>query len=175
MSNKLNGDFDGDFWIENLDSQPHRFKMIPLNDTGIPNHYSTHITNPTLIEHDDRSLTFCLAAKILTGFKIRTRWTMTKSDQLHTYRPENAGTNGEKIINLANLFDDETVMDADGWSMWSRELTFDDINFVNSNGGVTIVYNSKETPNYWFDFSAITTLSEFFDLLSGSVEYIDNT
>ena len=120
--------------------------------------------------------TFCLApATTLTGFRIRTSWTMTKSDQLHTYRPENAGTNGEKVINLANLFDDETFKDADGWSMWSRELTFEDINFVNSNGGVTIVFNSEETPNYWFDFSAITTLSQFFDLLAGSVEYVDNT
>lgn len=63
MSDKLSGDFDGYFWIENLDSQPHRFKMVPLNDSEVPNHYSAQDTNPTLIEHQDGSLTFCLAPK----------------------------------------------------------------------------------------------------------------
>ena len=68
----------------------------------------------------------------MTGFRIRTRWSMTKSLELHTYTPSAVGTNGERVINLANLFDDESFKTADGWSMWSRELTFDDINFVNS-------------------------------------------
>ena len=113
----------------------------------------------------------------LSGFRIRIKQNLEKSPEFHTYKPWAAGTNGERVINLANLFDDESFKTADGWSMWSRELTFDDINFVNSNGGVTIVFNPQEIPNYWFNFVGISTLSQFFGLMINEghqVQYIDN-
>lgn len=157
--------------ILNEDAEPHRFKFIPVSGSA----WSLPDGAPTFMAHEDGSLTFCLAAaeEVPSGFRIRTQWTMTKSAELHTYRPENVGTNAEKVINLANLFDDLTL-DENGWSMWSRELTFDDINFVNSNGGVTIVFNSNETPNYWFDFTGITTLSQFFSTTGLPIQYVDN-
>lgn len=42
--------------MSNNGSQPHRIKMIPISGTY------NGVENPTFIEHEDSSLTFCLAA-----------------------------------------------------------------------------------------------------------------
>lgn len=114
----------------------------------------------------------------LHGFRFRMRGGgMSKSEQLHTYDPSAIGSNGEKVINLANLFDDLTVKPS-GWTMWSRPLTFEDVNYPSSNGGVTLVYNREESPNYWMDMAGVTDLESFFAKLvttsgftGGVVEY----
>lgn len=62
MSDKFAGDFDGFFWIENLDTQPHRFKLIPIHHDEYPNSYTPPTDNPTFLEHEDGCLTFCLGA-----------------------------------------------------------------------------------------------------------------
>lgn len=116
-------------------------------------------------------------APSLTGFRIRTKYNMDKSPEFHKYQPEYAGTNAERIINLANLFDNVDIKDSQGWSEWSREMVFDDINFVNSNGGVTVVFNTKETPNYWINFDGITNLKQFFDTMiqqNSQIQYLNN-
>lgn len=59
---KFNGDFDGYFWMQNTDEQPHRFKFVPLHNVEFPNSFVVTGDNPTFIEHEDGSLTFCLAA-----------------------------------------------------------------------------------------------------------------
>lgn len=121
----------------------------------------------------------------LTGFRFRTICSfMSKSEQLHTYNPNAIGSNGEKVINLANLFNDSamtgngsTNLDSNGWSEWSRPLTFEDVNYPSSNGGVTLVYNKEESPNYWMDMNGITDLNSFFARLAstsgfvGSIDY----
>nr|WP_252322626.1 hypothetical protein [Acinetobacter beijerinckii] len=63
MSGKLTGDFDGFFWIENLEMQPHRFKMVPLDGEVVPD-FTAPTDNPTFIAHEDGSLTFCLSASL---------------------------------------------------------------------------------------------------------------
>lgn len=52
----IQSDYDGFFFISNKGSQPHRIKMIPISGT-----YNGAENNPTFIEHEDGSLTFCLA------------------------------------------------------------------------------------------------------------------
>lgn len=61
MADKLTGDFDGFFWLENLDNQPYRFKFVPVHHDEYPNSYTPPTDNPTFTEHEDGSLTFCLA------------------------------------------------------------------------------------------------------------------
>lgn len=58
---KFNGDTDGYFWMQNTDEHPHRFKFVPLHDVEPPNSYTPPTDNPTFTEHEDGSLTFCLA------------------------------------------------------------------------------------------------------------------
>lgn len=62
MSGKLTGDFDGFFWVENLDDQPHRIKMSPVIGEITPTHPLPPLDNPTFMVYEDGSLTFCLAA-----------------------------------------------------------------------------------------------------------------
>lgn len=54
----LHSDYDGYFWMENVDTQNHRVKMVPVDGTS----YLNVTNNPTFVEHEDDSLTFCLAA-----------------------------------------------------------------------------------------------------------------
>lgn len=61
LSSILDAGDDGYMGIENLDSVNHRIKLIPLNNPSDPNEYSTPVDNPTFTEHEDGSLTFCLA------------------------------------------------------------------------------------------------------------------
>ena len=109
-----------------------------------------------------------------SGFRIRLSASISKSPLLHTYRPEAAGTNGEKVVNLANLFDTTELFN--GVTAWSRPLTYDDVNYPSSNGGVTIVFNTSQTPNYWVDMTGITTLTQFFTALSHqmAIEFSNN-
>lgn len=61
MSDKLAGDFDGFFWIENLDTQPHRIKMVP-KISELPTVYPLPpLNNPTFLIQEDGSITFCLS------------------------------------------------------------------------------------------------------------------
>lgn len=53
----LNVGNDGFMNIFNIDVVPHRFRFIPLSETG----YTQPTNNPTFIEHEDGSLTFCLS------------------------------------------------------------------------------------------------------------------
>ncbi|WP_252727879.1 hypothetical protein [Acinetobacter sp. Ac_5812] len=53
---------DGFMNIQNKDSNPHRFKFIPLSETE----FTAPTNNPTFLEHDDGSLTFCLSAQDFT-------------------------------------------------------------------------------------------------------------
>ena len=56
---KITGDWDGVMLMQNIDNVPHRFKFFPIDENV------THVAatnNPTFIEHEDGSLTFCLAA-----------------------------------------------------------------------------------------------------------------
>ena len=62
MVGKLRCDFDGFFWVENLDTQPHRIKMSPNNSEGAQ-FFTPPTDNPTFVEHEDGSLTFCLSKK----------------------------------------------------------------------------------------------------------------
>ena len=109
-----------------------------------------------------------------SGFRIRLAANISKSPLLHTYSPEAAGTNGEKVVNLANLFDTTELFN--GVTAWSRPLIFDDVNYPSSNGGVTIVFNSNQTPNYWVDMAETTTLMQFFTSLSlqMAIEFSNN-
>ncbi len=110
----------------------------------------------------------------LTGFRFRLAYSwMTKSESLHTYNPEAMGTNGEKVINLANLFDDLRVR-GDGWTQWSRPLTFEDVNYPSSNGGVTLVFTQDNTPNYWMDMSGIVDLEGFFARLINTPPFLNS-
>ena len=61
LSSILHAGGDGGTGIGNLDSVNHRIKLIPLNNPSYPNEYSTPVDNPTFTEHEDGSLTFCLA------------------------------------------------------------------------------------------------------------------
>lgn len=54
----LHSDYDGYFWMENVDTQNHRVKMVPVDGTS----YLNVTNNPTFVKHEDGSLTFCLAA-----------------------------------------------------------------------------------------------------------------
>ena len=54
----LHSDYDGFFWIQNQDSKDYRIKMVPVEATS----YLNVTNNPTFIEHEDGSITFCLAA-----------------------------------------------------------------------------------------------------------------
>ncbi|WP_213033359.1 hypothetical protein [Acinetobacter sp. ANC 3832] len=109
-----------------------------------------------------------------SGFRIRLTKNISKSPLLHTYNPESVGTNGEKVVNLANLFD--TTETFNGVTTWSRALSFEDVNYPSSNGGVTIVFNTDENPNYWVDMTGITTLMQFFTVLSNQmvIEFSNN-
>ncbi|ENV36884.1 hypothetical protein F959_01691 [Acinetobacter venetianus RAG-1 = CIP 110063] len=53
----IQSDYDGFFFVLNIDNQPHRFKMEPVSGAS----YLNATRNPTFIEHEDGSLTFCLA------------------------------------------------------------------------------------------------------------------
>jgi hypothetical protein len=58
-SGKITGDWDGSMFMQNIDSVPHRFRFVPV-DENISHVAATN--NPTFMEHEDGSLTFCLAA-----------------------------------------------------------------------------------------------------------------
>lgn len=101
----------------------------------------------------------------LEGFYIRLKGTLSKSPSYYTYSPENIGNNSEKVINLANLIDELAYRDEEGWSNWSRYISFDDVNYVASGGGLTVVTNTSEVPNDWVDMTNITTVQQFFEAL----------
>lgn len=124
----------------------------------------------TSIVIDGKNVSFTLKAQEnLSGFRIRIKdLTLSKSEQYLTYRPESVGTNGEKVINLANLFD-TTDVGNDGWSSWSRELTFSDVNHVMTNGGLTVVFSNDHQPNYWINMSNINSLTDFFNELKNQM------
>lgn len=56
---KLIGDYDGVMYLQNIDSSNHRIKLFPISSAT----YTANTEdNPTFIEHQDGSLTFCLAS-----------------------------------------------------------------------------------------------------------------
>lgn len=46
--------------LANIDSVPHRIRLFPLNVSGQPNSFTAPTNNPTFMEHEDGSLSFCL-------------------------------------------------------------------------------------------------------------------
>lgn len=60
FGDRLDSDFDGFFWIINLDSDVHRFRLVPENE--LSTYTLSELENPTFMAHEDGSLTFCLAA-----------------------------------------------------------------------------------------------------------------
>ena len=60
LSRILDADNGGFMGIENLDNVPHRFKLIPKNGWATT-YYTPPTNNPTFTEHENGSLTFCLA------------------------------------------------------------------------------------------------------------------
>lgn len=55
---RISFDYDGFLYIINQEYIPHRFKFVPISDTS----FNTFPENPSFIEHEDGSLTFCLSA-----------------------------------------------------------------------------------------------------------------
>ena len=99
-----------------------------------------------------------------------------KSDDLYTYRPEAEGSNGEKVVNISNLFADSSF-DADGkligrndgWSDWSAPIDFSDINHVMSNGGLTIISNPNVSANSWIDMTNVSNVELFAQELKNNI------
>lgn len=60
FSNILEAHDDGWMGVINIDSVAHRIKLIPLNAPEQPNSFTPPTNNPTFMEHEDGSLTFCL-------------------------------------------------------------------------------------------------------------------
>lgn len=61
-SGKITGDWDGAMFMQNIDNVPHRFRFVPESNTNyVPDDIEG---NPTFMEHDDGSLTFCLSPAI---------------------------------------------------------------------------------------------------------------
>lgn len=112
------------------------------------------------------------------GFFIRLDGDLSKSESYYTYSPDSAGSNAEKVINLANLIDNIVDRNAEGWTEWSRALTFEDVNYIASNGGLGVYIHNSGYPNFWVDMDGITTLAEFFEALKGqggiAIQYANN-
>jgi len=60
-SGKLIGDYDGVMYIQSTDTSNHRIKLEPLSGTSFT---ANTEDNPTFMEHEDGSLTFCLSPAI---------------------------------------------------------------------------------------------------------------
>ena len=60
-SGKLIGDYDGVMYIQSTDTSNHRIKLEPISGTSFT---ANTEDNPTFMEHDDGSLTFCLSPAI---------------------------------------------------------------------------------------------------------------
>jgi len=56
---KLTGDYDGVMYIQSTDTSNHRIKLEPISGTSFT---ANTEDNPTFLEHEDGSLTFCLSA-----------------------------------------------------------------------------------------------------------------
>lgn len=55
---RILADFDGYVNMQNLDRIPHRLKFVPISNTAYTLNDELH--NPSFMEHEDGSLTFCL-------------------------------------------------------------------------------------------------------------------
>ena len=63
FQNQITADYDGFLYIENIDTVPHRFKFVPKPNSNAS--FTANVEqNPTFLEHDDGSLTFCLAQAV---------------------------------------------------------------------------------------------------------------
>lgn len=60
-SGKLIGDYDGVMYIQSTDTSNHRIKLEPISGTSFT---ANTEDNPTFMEHEDGSLTFCLSPAI---------------------------------------------------------------------------------------------------------------
>ncbi|ENX00875.1 hypothetical protein F900_01859 [Acinetobacter modestus] len=58
-SGKLIGDYDGVMYIQSTDTSNHRIKLEPISGTSFT---ANTEDNPTFLEYEDGSLTFCLSA-----------------------------------------------------------------------------------------------------------------
>ncbi|MCH7388197.1 hypothetical protein MMO39_12950 [Acinetobacter modestus] len=61
---KLDGSYDGFIYMANTDSIPHRFKFVPIPNSGASFTANTE-ENLTFMTNDDGGFTFCLAPGII--------------------------------------------------------------------------------------------------------------
>ncbi len=64
-SGKLTGSYDGVMYIQVTDNSNHRIKLEPVSGTSFT---ANSEYNPTFLEHEDGSLTFCLSPPIWISF-----------------------------------------------------------------------------------------------------------